>query len=97
MTRTLATAALLVVLLSSTAAGQVACGVRDDIVGQLGRQYGEGRVAVGLESRGRVIEVLASDRGTWSIIVTMPNGTSCLIAAGKSWRNLTKVALAPEL
>ena len=27
---------------------------------------------------------------TWSIIVTRPNGMSCLVAAGEAWRELSE-------
>ncbi len=28
------------------------------------------------------------DKGTWSLLVTHPNGQSCLVAAGEAWENL---------
>jgi hypothetical protein len=41
--------------------------------------------------------LLSTNEGTtWSIIVTAPDGKSCLVAAGEGWRALEQVALDPE-
>ena len=68
------------------ASAQMACAERSDIITRLGGQYSEAPVAMGLANNGGVIEVLSSPEGnTWTIIVTDPNGQSCLIAAGEYW------------
>lgn len=68
-------------------AGNMACSQRDDVLAQLGNKYKEAPSAVGLASNGGLVEVLTSiDGSTWTIIVSMPNGTSCLVAAGESWQ-----------
>jgi hypothetical protein len=38
------------------------------------------------------------DGGTWTIILSSPNGTSCLVAAGEGWRGLKfdKAATEPQ-
>ena len=42
--------------------------------------------------------VLTSDDGsTWTIIVSMPNGTSCLLAAGENWQPVERVAQGPQI
>ena len=51
-------------------------------------------VAVGLATNGGVIEVLASPDGkTWTAIIAMPDGTSCLIAAGQGWETVQQRGL----
>ena len=46
--------------------------------------------------QGAVMEVFASDdTGTWTITVTLPNGLTCLIAAGESFEVLAE-ALPPN-
>ncbi len=56
------------------------------MVKHLGSKYSEAPVAMGLANNGGVIEVLSSKMGeSWTIIITMPNGDSCLIVAGESW------------
>ncbi len=37
-----------------------------------------------------MIEVLASPSGGFTIILTQPNGLSCVMAAGENWETLPK-------
>lgn len=75
-------------------ANQMACSKRADVVAQLGNKYQEAPSAVGLANNGGLIEVLTSgDGSTWTIILSMPNGTSCLLAAGESWQDVKRVVL----
>lgn len=65
------------------------CGARTEILAELTKRYSEAPVAVGLANSGVLVEVLSSDKGaTWTIIVSQPNGTSCLVAAGKEWQDM---------
>ena len=49
-------------------------------------------VALGLASNGGIVEVLTSDEGgTLTIIITMPNGVSCMVAAGEYWEGLAPI------
>ena len=44
---------------------------------------------MGLSNNGGVVEILTSPEGdTWTIIITMPNGLSFLIAAGENWEKM---------
>lgn len=79
--------------LAFPAAAQMACGDRSDILTRLEGKYSEAPVAMGLSNTGGVIEVLSSPEGnTWTIIMTDPNGLSCLIAAGEYWEAAKKLA-----
>jgi hypothetical protein len=63
------------------------CGERADIVAQLTEKYGEARQNVGMNQNNSLVEVFASEAtGTWTILVTMPTGVSCLVAAGQNWQ-----------
>jgi len=64
----------------------LACGKRADIEKMLKEQYGERAMAHGLAHTGAVAEIFASPKGTWTIIATSPNGTSCMIGSGESWQ-----------
>ncbi len=66
------------------------CGDRPDILKKLDTRYSEAPVSMGLTSAGAVLEVLASDKGTWTIVVSLPSGMSCMIAAGEYWEDLPK-------
>ena len=53
---------------------------------QLAKRYGERLVAQGISIQGVLIEILAAPNGeTFTIIVTLANGMSCLVAAGEHW------------
>ncbi len=64
-----------------------ACGHRKDVLKELSERYKEAPVALGVASNGGLLEVLSSNGGaTWTIIVTSPDGVSCLVAAGEDWQ-----------
>jgi phage/plasmid primase-like uncharacterized protein len=74
-------------LVSSAAVAQVPCGQRDKIVEWLAVKYKEAPIATGVSSQGSLIEVLSTHDGdTWTVIVTSPDGDSCVIASGQGWR-----------
>ena len=66
------------------------CGERRAIIADLEKTYSEVPVSIGLETNGSVIEVLASPSGSFTIILTQPNGLACVMAAGENWENLPK-------
>jgi hypothetical protein len=79
--------ALAVFLVSSAAVAQVSCGQRDKIVEWLAVEYKEAPIATGVSSKGSLIEVLSTHDGdTWTVIVTSPDGDSCVTASGQGWR-----------
>jgi hypothetical protein len=59
------------------------CGQRADILSQLAERYSETRQSIGIAANNTVVETFASASGSWSIIVTMASGESCLIASGQ--------------
>jgi len=65
-----------------------ACDSRDVIINSLIDDYDESRRSISLSKSGNVFEIFASDKGSWSLVVTWPNGPSCLIDSGTSWENL---------
>jgi hypothetical protein len=79
---------------SSPAAAQSVCTTRSAVAERLAGDHAEAPVAAGLAASGEVVEVFTSDDGaTWTIILTRPGGTSCLVAAGEAWMTLpAKVA-----
>ncbi len=87
---------LLVLPLSLPAKAQNICTARAEVLKQLDRKYSEAPVAMGLANNGGVIEVFSSGTGTtWTIIITMPNGVTCALAAGESWESLPLIAAEP--
>jgi hypothetical protein len=79
-------AALLALVTPGIAQAQTAfCGERAGIVDQLKTKYQETRQAVGLISNVGAAELYVSEKGTWTMLMTLSNGKSCIIAAGHSW------------
>ena len=73
------------------------CDARSEVLGHLAGKYSENPVALGLATNGGVVELLtAADGTTWTIVITMPNGQTCLVAAGESWEAKPQVALGVE-
>lgn len=62
------------------------CAPRDAVLKELKKRYAEGPVGVGLTARGNLLEILASPSGSWTLIVTVPGGPTCLVNSGESWR-----------
>jgi len=64
------------------------CGDRNAIVQRLENNYGEARTGAGLsDGNSSMIEIFASEEtGTWTILLTRPDGQSCLVAAGDNWQ-----------
>ena len=40
---------------------------------------------MGLTESGAVLEVLASTVGSWTILITRPDGVSCVVTSGEAW------------
>jgi hypothetical protein len=66
------------------------CGKRSALLTTLGGKFAEETVSMGLAGNGTVVEVLSSEGGTWTILMTAPSGVSCLLAAGDYWQQLPK-------
>lgn len=80
--------ALILAALAAPAAAQQqsVCAPRDGMVAFLAERYGETAQGLGLSVEGAVVEVYASERtGTFTVLLTAPNGTSCIAAAGHGW------------
>ena len=67
---------------------QMACGARDSVVAKLGEKYGEVRRGGGLAGLTAIFEIWASEAtGTWTILKTTPDGSSCIMAVGDGWQD----------
>lgn len=89
-----------VLLVAAPALAFPACGKRDEVLGVLKDSYAEAATASGVADDGNLMEIVSSPEGTWSLLVTRPDGVSCLIAAGERWKGLPQgepeVAETPE-
>jgi len=73
------------------------CQTRDKVLSALGDKYNETPSSMGLASNGSIVEILVSTEGTWTIIATMPNGLSCLVAAGDYWEKIPGKVAGTEM
>ena len=66
---------------------QTTCGLRATMVKRLAEKYFETQRSIGIASNNVVMEVFANtvsetSTGTWTIIVTTPQGLTCFVASG---------------
>ncbi len=73
-------------LLPGIARAAPQCAPRDMVAANLATQFGETRRIIGLAQDNTVMELYAApETGTWTLTATLPNGTTCLVAAGSSF------------
>ncbi|MCX8102255.1 MAG: hypothetical protein RMK81_12910 [Geminicoccaceae bacterium] len=71
-----------------SAVARTLCHDYKEIVRQLGSRYDEVPVSTGLQSNGHLLQVFASPKtGSWTILSIAPDGTGCVLAAGRSWES----------
>lgn len=65
------------------------CAPRDQVVAGLATGFDEVRRGAGLtagpDGRAQVLEIYASEAGSWTVVVTLPDGRTCLVASGQGW------------
>lgn len=81
-------AALTVQLSAASVLAQMVCGNHADIEKRLETGYQETRTAIGLAANGGLIEIYTSEKGTFTVVLTRPNGLSCLMAVGDGWETV---------
>ncbi len=73
---------------AAPAAAAPRCGPRAEVIEMLGERYAETRRGVGMAGSTQLLEVFASAEGSWTVLVTDPEGRSCLVASGQAWEDL---------
>lgn len=65
------------------------CDQRENVVGELAAEFQEKPVAVGLQGNGTLLELFASkETGSWTVLITLPSGVTCLTLVGDSFEML---------
>lgn len=89
LNRTILVAAVALAASASAAQAQPQCYEHGKVLDQFLKSYKEVPIAAGLTGDGRMLEVLSSgDTGTWTIVLSRPNGVTCVVMAGEAWRKL---------
>lgn len=79
-------------------AQKLACAVHGKMTEHLGAKYTEAPKSLGLANDGKVLEVFATEDGeSWTMVVTAPEGMSCIVAAGKYWQHVPVKPKGPEV
>ena len=87
MQRILISLTLVAAFLPTTIQAQTTCAQREMVVEKLEGRYGEVFAGGGLQNSSSVFEVwFSEEKGTWTILMTRPNGMSCIMASGTNWR-----------
>ncbi len=85
----------LLILPFAARASPAQCGPHEAVSGQLAKQFGEQTRAMGLAEDNTVMELYGSEKtGTWTLTVTLPNGATCLVAAGNNFETVTPTTQA---
>jgi hypothetical protein len=77
-----------VILTVLPASAQVPCGDHDEAIKHLAEKYNEHPQGIGISAQGAAVELLVSESGTWSVLVTEPGRPTCLVASGESWHTV---------
>jgi hypothetical protein len=76
-------------LSGASAEAQMKCDLRDNAISHLAEKFDEHVVGRGLTRGGRsMVEILVSESGSWSALVTDTNGRTCLMATGEDWTEI---------
>ncbi|MEK9968914.1 MAG: hypothetical protein VW600_07245 [Ferrovibrio sp.] len=68
----------------ATAQQTMLCGLRDDMGKMLDQRFGEQPQAAGVVGD-RIVELLVSQTGSWTILITSTDGRACVVTGGEDW------------
>lgn len=68
--------------ISTPALAAPQCGPTANVLNVLGKKYKERPRAMGLVKDDAMMQIFVAESGTWSVVMTVPSGLSCIIAAG---------------
>lgn len=80
---------------SAAEAVSVKCGPHDAIVAKLKGKHKEKQAAIGITSRGGLLEIFQSPTGNFTILITSTGGISCIVESGHSLEVVTIPAGEP--
>lgn len=67
------------------------CADRSVVLNELAAKYRETHRAIGMAANNTMMEMFASaDTGTWTLTVTTPDGTTCLVASGIGYEDISE-------
>jgi hypothetical protein len=80
-----------VIFATQNAQANPQCAPRDQVIEGLTQTYGETRRSLGIAANNAVMELFAADdTGTWTLTVTLPDGSTCLVASGSGYEAISE-------
>ena len=93
--RYLAYLAAALIAVAAPSSAQSVCNTTPVIYSILSGKHGESTAARGMTRGGELLEMWANrDTGSWSLLITRPDGITCLVQAGQ---NFNAVPVPPNL
>lgn len=87
MPRILTSLTVAAAMIPASLHAQSNCANRDTVVNKLESGYGEVFAGGGMQNSSSVFEVwFSEEKGTWTILLTRADGTTCIMASGTNWR-----------
>lgn len=81
---------------AAPAPGEICVSDYRQLAAKLEQSYAEVPVSAGLGQDGNLVSVFASaTTGTWTMVMTRPEGTSCVVAVGEAWQMTTPTSFQP--
>ena len=68
------------------------CLAHDELADSLERNFQERQAGYGRAGEAAIMEVFASEGGTWTMVLTDASGISCIVAAGDGWESAIDTA-----
>ena len=79
------------ILATQNAFAAANCAKRSVVLAELAGNYSESRRAMGIAGDNVMMEMFASAAsGSWTLTVTTPDGTTCLVASGTGYQALAE-------
>ena len=72
------------------------CGRHEELAKYLAEHFFERSLGAGLTRDGKLLEIFISEKGTWTVLVSLPTGISCIVSEGTDWQGKSLVA-GPEV
>jgi len=78
-------AVMLVLVATTSANAQQVCGEHQKLIDRAHKQYKEVQSFIGVSDSNKLVEVLVSPTGTWTVLATGTDGESCVTLSGSGW------------
>lgn len=76
----------LAAIFAGTQATAQTCAPHAALLQWLAIEHQESRQVIALSNAGEIVEMFASEDGSWTLVVTAPGGPTCLVAAGQAFQ-----------